>query len=149
MEEITLEMLLIAYRQILTVPLYHWFLFAVFADIVIGTFKAMKTGNWDSTTGAEGLRKHIVVLILVLFVCPYLKIMGLTVFAKSILLFYIAVYVGSIMESLDKIGVRYPSFIKQIFYRMGKNADKGELEIDSKNIKGYKIVVDDKERGKD
>lgn len=142
MEEITIEMLLTAYRRILTVPLYHWFLFTVFADILVGTCKAMKMGTWDSRAGADGLRKHIIVLILVLFICPYLKLMGLQGFSLSILVFYIAIYAGSIMESLDVIGVPFPEFIKKFFNRMGENASKGELEIDSKNIKGYKIMVD-------
>lgn len=122
--ELTLDMIFNAYKSILTIPFYHAFLFAVFADVLTGSTKALKQGKYDSKNGSIGLKTHLIVVILVLFICPYLKIMGLGHFAIGILTFYIVNYAVSVLENLEALGVPFPAYLYGMFNRIGQKANE-------------------------
>ena len=115
MTPIDIEVIANAYKEILTLPIYHAFLFVVLFDILIGSAAALSRGEYKSNVGTNGVLKHIVVVIIVLAVCPYLSIMGMQHYGTTILMYYIVNYVISILEILSQSGIPFPHWVAIMF----------------------------------
>ena len=93
------------------------FIWSVVADVATGFAKSLvatKTSSKTiSTKGLSGLIKHLVVLFLVLSVYPFLMALGFTQPANTIIVFYILIYVVSILENVGQMGIPIPEKIKK------------------------------------
>ena len=82
-------------------------------DIITGLAKAWVTKTVNSTIGRRGLIEHLIVLILVVTVYPYLIYIGFEEVATAFIFFFIATYGVSLIENLAAIGVPFPKGIKK------------------------------------
>lgn len=86
------------------------FILSIIFDILTGYLKNIigVSKGLDSSIGVKGLIKHVIVLILVLTIYPYLTALGFTTYANSIVGFYIFNYGISIIENLNEMGIKLP-----------------------------------------
>lgn len=124
-----------AFKQITQVPIYHIFIGLVIADVVTGTIKGFVNKQANSTKGLLGILKHLMVVILVLTVTPYLVMLKQNLIADSFIIFFISQYGISFVENWGQIGLPMPEFVRQYFEKI--NRDKEEI-----NLKDAKIIVD-------
>ena len=82
-------------------------------DIITGLAKAWVTKTVNSTIGRRGLIEHLIVLVLVVTVYPYLIYIGFEEVATAFIFFFIATYGVSLIENLAAIGVPFPKGIKK------------------------------------
>lgn len=93
----------------------HFFILSVLFDILTGNLKNMvgKNRNLDSSVGIKDLIKHVIVLLLVLTIYPYLMALNFSAYANSIVIFYIFNYTVSVVENLNEMGIKLPKEIKK------------------------------------
>lgn len=106
----------------------HFFIAAALFDIATGITKGFFVKEAQSTKALLGIVKHMLIVLLVLFVYPYMQLLNLGGFATLFVFFYIATYTISIIENLSALGVPFPSFIKERFERLKDQADKGNMK---------------------
>ena len=133
--QVSTEQFFEAFKQITQVPIYHIFIGLVIADVVTGTIKGFVNKQANSTKGLLGILKHLMVVILVLTVTPYLVMLKQDLIADSFIIFFISQYGISFVENWGQIGLPMPAFVRQFFEKI--NRDKEEI-----NLKDVKIVVD-------
>ncbi|XEO93341.1 phage holin family protein [Latilactobacillus sakei] len=109
--------LIMQFKSLVDDPWVWAFIWSVIADVGTGFSKSLVATKTDkktiSTKGLSGLIKHIVVLFLVMGVYPFLKTVGFTAPANTIIVFYILIYVVSILENLGQMGIPIPEKIKK------------------------------------
>jgi len=123
----TFSLVLISARKMVDNPFMEAFLLAVLADMFLGFFKAFfpkAKKKVDSTTGLQGAIKHLAIMILILFIYPFIDAVGYGTIANTVLVFYVGQYGISIMENLEVMGIPFPNFIKERFEKMA--VDKGK-----------------------
>ena len=82
-------------------------------DIITGLAKAWVTKTVNSTIGRRGLVEHLIVLVLVVTVYPYLIFIGFEEVATAFIIFFIATYGVSLIENLSAVGVPFPRGLKR------------------------------------
>lgn len=125
--EYTVDQLKEAYGQIASVGIYHIFLGLVIFDIVTGIVKGFVNKEANSTKGLLGVIKHMLVVVLVLTVVPYLVMLGLQPVAISFIGFFIAQYGISAVENWVQIGLPMPTMVKKYFEKI--NRETNEIDI--------------------
>ena len=133
--QVSLDQYFEAFKEITQVPIYHIFIGLVIADIVTGTVKGFVNKQANSTKGLLGILKHLMVVILVLTVTPYLVMLKQVLIADSFIIFFISQYGISFVENWGQIGLPMPSFVRQYFEKI--NRDKEEIKMED-----VKIIVD-------
>lgn len=116
MIDLVAEMLSTAYVQI--------FLIFVVMDIATGLTKAVLGKQANSTKGLLGVVKHMLVVMLVLSVYPYMRILNFDSFATAFVIFYVATYAISIIENLHMLGIPFPSIIRDKLEKIKDKVDK-------------------------
>lgn len=96
-------------------------------DIVSGVAKGFYTKTANSTRGLVGIVKHLLVLLLVYTVYPYLILLGAKGIAVMFVLFFIASYGISIIENYGQIGLPMPKWALAYFEKLRQSADSVEL----------------------
>lgn len=89
----------------------HIFVIVILFDIASGFVKSWKEGKTNSTIGLFGIAKHMLILMLVLVVYPYMRVLNLDWYATAFVWFYIGIYGVSITENLHVIGVPMPDWV--------------------------------------
>lgn len=138
---IELETLLIEYRNVGSTLVYWVFLFLVLLDLVTGIAKGFINKEANSTKGLLGVIKHLLVVLLVLCVTPFLKYLQLEPVAQSFILFFIAQYGISVVENWGQLGLPLPDMISKYFDKL--NRETNEIDLTK-----AKIVVDEKKEDK-
>lgn len=133
--QVSTEQFFEAFKSITQVPIYHIFIGLVIADVVTGTIKGFVNKQANSTKGLLGILKHLMVVILVLTVTPYLVMLKQVLIADSFIIFFISQYGISFVENWGQIGLPMPNFVRQYFEKI--NRDKEEI-----SLQDVKIVVD-------
>ena len=133
--QVSLDQYFEAFKEITQVPIYHIFIWLVIADIITGTIKGFVNKQANSTKGLLGILKHLMVMILVLTVTPYLVMLEQNLIADSFILFFISQYGISFVENWGQIGLPMPNFVRQFFEKI--NRDKEEIKMED-----VKIIVD-------
>lgn len=96
------------------------FILSIIFDILTGYLKNIigvsnkSFRGLDSSIGVKGLIKHVIVLILVLTIYPYLTALGFTAYANSTVAFCIFNYTVSVIENLNEIRIKLPKRIENI-----------------------------------
>lgn len=129
--EYTLEQVAEAYSRIANVGIYHIFIGLVIFDIITGIVKGFANKEANSTKGLLGVVKHMLVVVLVLTVAPYLVLLGLQPVAISFIGFFIAQYGISAVENWIQIGLPMPETVKQFFEKVNRKTS----EIDMSQVK--------------
>ena len=118
--EVSIEQFFQAFKHITQVPIYHIFIGLVIADVVTGTIKGFVNKQANSTKGLLGVVKHLLVLILVLTVTPYLVMLGVSPMAFSFIGFFIAQYGISAVENWVQIGLPMHPKVSQYFEKINR-----------------------------
>ena len=110
---ITLAELANQYYELFNDIYIHALVGIIVFDIITGLAKAWVTKTVNSTIGRRGLIEHLIVLVLVVTVYPYLIYIGFEEVATAFIFFFIATYGVSLIENLAAIGVPFPKGIKK------------------------------------
>ena len=95
-------------------------------DIIFGTLKALAKGIANSSISREGITKHIGIVLLVVLVIIIFKPLEMESLINTILLFYIASYILSILENLSLLGIPFPEWLKERFSILRSENDEIE-----------------------
>lgn len=109
----TMTELVNRYYEIFNDIYIHAFAGIMVFDIITGLAKAWVTKTINSTIGRRGLIEHLIVLVLVVTVYPYLIYIGFEEVATAFIIFFIATYGVSLIENLSAIGVPFPKGLKR------------------------------------
>jgi toxin secretion/phage lysis holin len=109
----TMTELVNRYYEIFNDIYVHAFAGIIVFDIITGLAKAWVTKTINSTIGRRGLIEHLIVLVLVVTVYPYLIYIGFEEVATAFIIFFIATYGVSLIENLSAIGVPFPKGLKR------------------------------------
>jgi len=109
----TMTELVNRYYEIFNDIYVHAFAGIIVFDIITGLAKAWVTKTINSTIGRRGLIEHLIVLVLVVTVYPYLIYIGFEEVATAFIIFFIAAYGVSLIENLSAIGVPFPKGLKR------------------------------------
>lgn len=109
----TMTELVNRYYEIFNDIYVHAFAGIIVFDIITGLAKSWVTKTVNSTIGRRGLIEHLIVLVLVVTVYPYLIFIGFEEVATAFIIFFIATYGVSLIENLSAIGVPFPKGLKR------------------------------------
>lgn len=109
----TMTELVNRYYEIFNDIYVHAFAGIIIFDIITGLAKAWVTKTINSTIGRRGLIEHLIVLVLIVTVYPYLIYIGFEEVATAFIVFFIATYGVSLIENLSAIGVPFPKGLKR------------------------------------
>jgi toxin secretion/phage lysis holin len=109
----TMTELINRYYEIFNDIYVHAFAGIIVFDIITGLAKAWVTKTVNSTIGRRGLIEHLIALVLVVTVYPYLIFIGFEEVATAFIIFFIATYGVSLIENLSAIGVPFPKGLKR------------------------------------
>lgn len=138
--ESDMSILFLQYISVSRTPIYWIFIVLVMLDIVTGTLKGVVNKEANSTKGLFGLIKHLLVVVLVLIVTPFLMYLGLNTVAQSFIVFFIVQYGISLVENWGQLGLPLPEWVVKFFDKLNKETNEIEM-------KDAKIVI--KERKED
>lgn len=103
------------------------FIILLILDVVSGVLGSFILEKFDSAKMRKGIVIHKALMFVVVIVAVQLdRVIGYDNTFKTIVLMFFCANEGlSILENLNKCGVKYPSFIEKMFIQMQENADKG------------------------
>jgi toxin secretion/phage lysis holin len=90
----------------------------IIVDIITGLLSATKQKNLNSTLGTKGMNKHVTVILLSVVLYIVLTIGNIGKYADLIILFFIIQYVISIIENTSKLGIKYPTKLINLIYKL-------------------------------
>jgi toxin secretion/phage lysis holin len=96
-------------------PLLLTLFITIAFDIIIGTLKALAKGLANSSINKDGITKHIGIVLLVMLVIIIFKPLEMESLINTVLIFYIASYILSILENLSLLGIPFPQWLKERF----------------------------------
>lgn len=96
-------------------PLLLTLFITIAFDIIIGTLKALAKGIANSSISKNGISKHIGIVLLVTLVIIIFKPLEMEGLINTVILFYIASYILSILENLSLLGIPFPQWLKERF----------------------------------
>ena len=98
-------------------------------DIVTGTLKAFAKGIANSSISKNGISKHIGIVMLIVLVIIIFKPLEMESLINTVILFYIASYILSILENLSLLGIPFPEWLKERFLILrGENDEIERIE---------------------
>ena len=77
-------------------------------DIVLGKCRAFKENQFNSYTGAKGVVKHILMILIVVLVSVCTRLLGYADVGSSLASFFILDYLVSIYANAEIIGIPLP-----------------------------------------
>ena len=96
-------------------PLLLTLFVGIVFDIIIGTLKAFSNGTANSSISKTGITKHIGIVLLVMLVIIIFKPLEMESLINTVIVFYIASYILSILENLSLLGIPFPQWLKERF----------------------------------
>ena len=109
-------------------PLLLTLFISIAFDIIIGTLKAIAKGIANSSISKTGISKHIGIMLLVILVIIIFKPLEMDPLINTVILFYIASYILSIIENLSLIGIPFPQWLKERFLILRGENDNDAIE---------------------
>lgn len=110
-------------------PLLLTLFITIAFDIIIGTLKALVKGIANSSISKTGITKHIGIVLLVMLVIIIFKPLEMESLINTVILFYIASYILSILENLSLLGIPLPEWLKERFLILrGENDEIKRIE---------------------
>ena len=107
-------------------PLLSTLFISIAFDIITGTLKALVKGVANSTISKNGISKHIGIVLLITLVIIIFKPLEMENLINTVILFYIASYVLSIIENLSLLGIPFPEWLKERFLIL--RSENNEIE---------------------
>lgn len=104
-------------------PLLYLVVSLMALDFITGMGKAFLTGKYSSKIGLEGVVKHIMILLLVIFLKFFGHIFDFQAIAHGATILFSFNYVVSVIENMESAGIEFPEVIKNKFLQMKKDAE--------------------------
>ena len=136
MQDLALHELIGHLKNLSSSPYIHIFFWLMILDIITGYVKAFKTKRFDSKIGTMGLIRHFVVFTVILLVAMYSRSLGVRPLGITWTMFFIANYLGSVLENWEAIGWAFPEFLKPYINQIKKDAVNAVEQVTSET--GYK-----------
>jgi len=117
------------WQSAMTLQHNQWFMtivIVIFVDMITGFSKGFFKNSkkkLDSTTGFQKAIKHIIVIMVVLFLYPLLDVWGLQFIGNGFIIFFIGEYGISITENFGAMGIPFPKFVTE---KLEKLKESGE-----------------------
>ena len=102
--------------------------FVVF-DIFTGVTLAFKNKVVNSKINKNGITKHFIIVVFVIFFSCLFISAKINEFSKIIIYFYIGSYGLSIFENLTMLGVPFPKWLQEKFLILKDDSNKGEKYV--------------------
>ena len=102
-------------QQAINNPLLLTLFISIAFDIIIGTLKALVKGIANSSISKKGISKHIGIVLLLMLVIIIFKPLGMESLINTVITFYIASYILSIIENLSLLGIPFPEWLEERF----------------------------------
>lgn len=137
MADLELKLLNEHLQSLFKSPYIQILFWMVFFDILSGYIKAFKLKRFDSKTSTNGLLRHILVLAVVMVVSLYARALNHREIGIASCLFFIASYIGSLMENWEALGLPFPEALRPYINQMRKNQEKKLqkiIEIEKKEV---------------
>lgn len=93
-------------------------------DIIFGTLKALVKGTANSSISKNGITKHIGIVLMVILVIIIFKPLEMESLINTVILFYIASYILSILENLSLLGIPFPEWLEERFLILRSDNDE-------------------------
>lgn len=107
-------------------PMFYLLLGFMALDFLTGSVKAFIKGQFSSEVGINGLIRHLLVLVLVVFLKFFGRLFGLEVAIYSMGVAFSINYFTSIVENIEAMGFTFPNWIKN---KLKQLQEKSEDEI--------------------
>lgn len=111
-------------KQSIKNPLLLTLFTTIAFDIIFGTLKALANGTANSSISKNGISKHIGIVLLVMLVIIIFKPLEMESLINTVILFYIASYILSILENLSLLGIPFPQWLKERFIILRSENDE-------------------------
>lgn len=105
-------------------PLFYLIVSSIALDFVTGMGKAFITGQYSSKIGLEGIVKHTMILLLIIFIKFFGRVFDISIIAQGITVLFSFNYGASIIENLEASGIEFPQAVKDRFYQMKDKANE-------------------------
>jgi len=116
-------------QQAINNPLLLTLFISIAFDIIIGTLKALVKGIANSSISKKGISKHIGIVLLLMLVIFIFEPLEMESLINTVILFYIASYILSIIENLSLLGIPFPEWLEERFLILrGENDDIKRIE---------------------
>ena len=116
-------------EQAINNPLLLTLFISIAFDIIIGTLKALVKGIANSSISKKGISKHIGIVLLLMLVIIIFEPLGMESLINTVITFYIASYILSIIENLSLLGIPFPEWLEERFLILrGENDDIKRIE---------------------
>lgn len=112
----------------------HFVLLVILFDIFTGLGKGIKQKALNSSIGLNGLIRHLIIIFIVLVSTVYLTTFELGTYSNFINGYFIIMYVISLFENLEAIGVPMPEFISEYVIKMQKSMNESFKFTDVKSM---------------
>ena len=110
-------------------PLFMTCIAFILFDIFVGTAVAIKNNTVNSRINKDGITKHFIIIMFIMFFsCIFISI-NMREFSKLINYFYIGTYGLSIFENLSMLGVPFPKWLQEKFLILRDDSDRGENDV--------------------
>lgn len=96
-------------------PLLLTLFITIAFDIILGTLKAFVKGTANSSISKNGITKHIGIILLIMLVIIIFRPLEMESLINTVILFYIASYILSILENLSLLGIPFPEWLEERF----------------------------------
>lgn len=109
--------------------LFMTFIGFIIFDIFTGVTLAFKNNVVNSKINKDGITKHFVIIIFVIFFSCLFISAKMNELGKIIIYFYIGSYGLSIFENLTMLGVPFPKWLQEKFLILKDDGDRGENNV--------------------
>ena len=114
--------------------LFHILIVLILIDVITGYAKAYKNKIVYSNIGTNGIIRHVIIIILQVFIGVFSRVYGVDYVSIVLCLFNIGNYGISILENLNKLGIPFPKGIEKYFMQMSQ-VDFDDKEVFKDDVK--------------
>ena len=124
MIDVTFDLMAIHLKNLLASPYLQTLFWVIFFDVFSGVIKAFKLKQYNSSIGIWGLLKHILVFSTCTVIAMYARILDHREVGIAVCVFFIANYIGSLMENWEALGLPFPEWAKPYINQIRKDTSK-------------------------
>lgn len=121
----------------------HVVLLAIIFDVFTGLGKAVKQKGLNSSIGLNGLIRHLIIIFIVFVSTIYLTTFDLALYSNWINFYFIIMYIISLAENLDSIGIPLPAWVKNYLVKIHKSMNE---QFKFTDVKSMDIKIEKKEK---
>lgn len=95
--------------------MFQILIFATFADMFLGAARGFALRKWNSTISIKGIAKHTAIVVVPMFVYPFVDMMGFGYVGDAGITFLAFAQASSVMENWIALGLPFKDSWKKYF----------------------------------